>query len=132
MGRQINGRIGMPKLLRDLTKTAVLYTLIICACSRNQLPATSPASAKVQNQAAVHNDALDKYPIEKLTEMLKNRSNKTAYLSEPADLKDIPSSTLAQNGTKNVDSAGGGSNVTAPATKNVTGNAQSAPPKKNP
>jgi hypothetical protein len=36
------------------------------------------------------------------------------------------------NGTKNVDSASGGANVTAPATNNVTGNTSNAPPKKNP
>jgi hypothetical protein len=36
------------------------------------------------------------------------------------------------NGTKNVDSASGGANVTAPATNNVTGNTPNTPPKKNP
>jgi hypothetical protein len=36
------------------------------------------------------------------------------------------------NGTKNVDSASGGANVTAPATNTVTGNTPNSPPKKNP
>lgn len=93
----------MPSLVRSLTKTLLLLTFILCACGRNQQPATSPEKAKLQTEVksqtevTAQNDALGKFSIDKLTDVLKNRSNKTAYVSEPPELKDIPTRTLAQN-----------------------------------
>jgi Trypsin-like peptidase domain len=42
-------------------------------------------------------DALDKYTLDRLYEVLKKRGNKSVYSDEPEDLKDIPSSVIADN-----------------------------------
>jgi S1-C subfamily serine protease len=84
----------MRHLPSGLVKTAMLFTLLISACGPNQQPAAPPVPA---GHVKVQNDVLHKYPLAKLTEILRNRSNKTAYTSEPADVKGVPTPTLSDH-----------------------------------
>jgi V8-like Glu-specific endopeptidase len=81
----------MRRGIASLWICSLLSILIVWGCSQSEKSAAPVGTVKNQN------DVLDKYPLEKLTDVLKNRSNKSAYVNEPTELKDIPTGTVAQH-----------------------------------
>ena len=75
---------------------AMCFALASCARQDSERrPVSTQVASRVDSK--IQTDVIDKYSIDQLLEVLRNRGNKTLHSGEPPELSKIPSSEIADN-----------------------------------
>jgi Trypsin-like peptidase domain len=95
------GRNRMSRIARLIFSIAILLCLFGVGCGKKE-ESKPPTQSTDLNQAAQHTyvnqrDVLSKYSVEQLSDILKNRGNKTTYSDEPSELANISSGLIADD-----------------------------------